>query len=145
MIKFSFSKPVAAILLFVCLMGVAVALSGHASRADDGGFPHLNADELEARILQKDMLPLLVQFDASWCPYCRALQPRLQSLYDRRAGTIEIVRVNSDTEGELLQGFEVKTLPTLMIFMNGELIDRYDGSPQEDELFEWVDRTTGVQ
>lgn len=141
MFKFSFVRSMAAALLLVCLVGASVVLSHHASRAEDSSFPHLSANELESRIMQKDMLPLLVQFDASWCPYCRALQPRLQSLYDQRAGTIEIVRVNADTERELLQGFEVQTLPTLMIFMDGELIDRYDGSPQEDELFEWVDKT----
>lgn len=82
--------------------------------------------------------PVVIQFDASWCPYCRKLQPDLQALADERPN-VKVVRINIDDNDAFGRAMEVRSLPTLFIYINGKEEGRFDGAPDRAALFDWVD------
>lgn len=85
-------------------------------------------------------VPVLVQFDAQWCGYCRAMQPALDKLRDSTADVI-IYKVDMDKEPAIAAEYSVSTLPTLIIFNRGQPIARNDGALDKSELFDWVGDT----
>lgn len=76
-------------------------------------------NELEDRILQSDA-PLLVDFWAPWCGPCRALAPVLEELADDYAGKATIAKLNVDENPEGSARYGVRSIPTLIVFQNGE-------------------------
>lgn len=104
--------------------------------------PHVTAKEFGTLVRQNEK-PVLVQFDAVWCPYCRALQPDLQKLSQQKHGKLVVVRLDTDKEPELTVEYEIKSLPTLIIFQNGQILGRHDGAPKGKELFDWADEVVG--
>ncbi len=93
----------------------------------------LTYSEFVPEVLQSD-LPVLVDFYADWCGPCRALAPTLDRLAAEFAGKARIVKVNADNEPELAEHFQVQALPTLMLFRNGRLIERFEGAPPAQML-----------
>lgn len=84
-------------------------------------------------------VPVLIEFEAKWCPYCRKMQPLLEKLHDAGAYGMKVVQVDIDAEPLLAQEFEIAMLPTLMVAHKGKLIDRHDGAMKEEELFKWAE------
>jgi thioredoxin 1 len=93
----------------------------------------LTYNEFVSEVLQSD-LPVLVDFYADWCGPCRALAPTLDRLATEFAGKAKIVKVNADNEPELAEYFQVQALPTLMLFRNGRLVERFEGAPPTQVL-----------
>ena len=127
-------KAISSFSLAVCF--AAFFLMGNAF-AQGSAIPHISASEFEAQIGQGNK-PVLVQFDAAWCPYCKAMQPHLQDFAKKRGGEIDIVRVDVDDEPDLAAQYDIHGLPTLIIFKNGKTVGRYDGVANTSELSDWV-------
>ena len=72
--------------------------------------------------------PVLVDFWASWCGPCKMLSPVIDELAEEYAGRVKVVKVNVDDEGALALKYDVMTIPTVMIFKNGELLERVSGA-----------------
>lgn len=100
--------------------------------------PHLTTNDFLSRVGNSE-LPVLVQFDASWCPFCKKLQPMLDDLRDKKLGKLEVYKVDADAEGDLMRSYEVGTLPTLIMFYNGTIVGRSDGGLEKKELHDWVE------
>jgi len=100
--------------------------------------PHLTTNDFLSRVGGAE-LPVLVQFDAVWCAFCRKLQPLLDELRETKMGKIEVYKVDADHEGDLMRSYEVGTLPTLIMFYDGRIIGRSDGSLSKAELKDWVE------
>jgi len=81
---------------------------------------------LEKDVLQSD-LPVLVEFTAEWCPPCKALEPILHEIAQKYAGKLKVCTVDCDTETELTGMFSVYGMPTLLLFRNGEVVERLVG------------------
>lgn len=77
---------------------------------------------------------VLVDFWAEWCPHCIHLMPQVDSLTKEMAGKVAVMKVNAGEESEVASQYEVTSLPTFLIFKNGELIDRFNGSTSAFEL-----------
>lgn len=122
----------AAFSIFVALP--AVAGSGP---APGSLIPHLTKSDF-LKTVGKSEVPVLVQFDASWCPYCHKLQPHLDRLRAEQSDKLAIYKVDADEELELMQSYEVKTLPTLLLFDHGHVIGRNNGSMDGDKLEGWI-------
>lgn len=64
--------------------------------------------------------PVLVDFYADWCAPCKAQTPSLDALAQNRAGELDVVKINIDQAPELARTFGVRSIPTLILFADGE-------------------------
>lgn len=79
----------------------------------------LTKDNFEASVLRADK-PVLVDFWATWCMPCRMIAPVVEELAGDVAGKAYVGKVNVDEEGELAQRYRVNSIPTLIVFENGQ-------------------------
>lgn len=124
--------------IFAFTLVIALAAAGWfygLTPADAAGeVPHITSASYAAEVDQAGV-PVMIMFDATWCPYCRKMQPLVQKLNDAGANGMKIVRIDMDDEPELAAQFEVALLPTFVVLKNGQPVDRHDGSMKEEALF----------
>ena len=82
-------------------------------------------DNFQKEVLEST-LPVLVDFNAVWCPPCQALHPILEEIADE-GGDFKIVAVDIDEESELAENYNVSSIPCLMVFKDGVEIERKTG------------------
>lgn len=123
--------------VFVLGFALLAASPTPASAPPGTTIPHLTTADF-LRTVGSAETPVVVQFDAHWCRYCRALQPALDKLREAKGETLSVYKVNADYEPDLMDSYEVRTLPTLIVFYEGRIVGRSDGSIDEEELFEWI-------
>ena len=81
----------------------------------------ITTNSFENDVLHVDK-PVLVDFWAQWCPYCLRLAPAFNKVGEQYADTLVTGKINYDEEPQLIQRFGIDTIPTLMLFRNGEVI-----------------------
>ena len=94
--------------------------------------------DFEATVL-KAGVPVLVDFYADWCGTCQRLDAPIERLARMRLGTILVVKINVQAARRLAQRYEVRTLPTLLVFRHGREVSRRAGALRTAELEELVD------
>ena len=83
-------------------------------------------------VLQSDK-PVLVDFWASWCGPCRMLSPVIEQLHNEFEGKALIGKVNVDNNQQVSAEYGIRSIPTVLIFKNGEVVDKIVGvSPKEN-------------
>ena len=98
----------------------------------------VSSTEFEREALQADGL-VLVDFWAAWCPPCRRLAPTLDALAAAYAGQISVLKVNVDENPDLSARYGIQSIPTLMLFRDGRMVERRLGALPMDELRRFVD------
>ena len=93
---------------------------------------------MELKNFQEDVLnqeiPVLVDFFATWCGPCKMLAPVLEEFNDEYGGRVKVVKIDIDKHIELARQFRVATVPTLMVFENGEAKETVIGYHSKEEL-----------
>ena len=84
--------------------------------------------------------PVLVDFCANWCGPCKSLGPILERLADEYAGAFILAKVDSDAEQMLVAGMGVRSLPTVVLFKNGQPADHFMGALPEGEIRAMLDK-----
>ena len=86
----------------------------------------INKDNLDSEVLDTEGI-VVADFWAPWCGPCRKLGPVLEELEKSFEGKMKLVKVNADENFEIMKQFSVSGLPTLLVFKNGEPVERLAG------------------
>ena len=89
-------------------------------------------------ILKSKEVPILVDFWAAWCGPCKALGPMLEKLAGEFAGGFLLAKVDVDTEQQLAGYFQIKSVPTVMLVKDGQIVDGFPGALPEGQLREFL-------
>jgi thioredoxin len=82
--------------------------------------------------------PVVVDFWAEWCQPCRAIAPALEEISGSLGDKVKIVKLNVDESPRTAQKYGIMSIPTLMIFKNGELASRQVGAAPKAKLEQWI-------
>jgi putative thioredoxin len=98
------------------------------------------ADNFEDLVLQgAHRTPVVVDFWAPWCQPCRVLTPVLEKLADEFGGRFHLVKINTDEQQALAGQFGIRSLPTVVVFRNGEIVDQFMGAQPETVIRKFLD------
>ena len=89
-------------------------------------------------------IPVFVDFWAEWCGPCRMVGPIVEELSGDFDGKVKFVKVNVDEANELASKYNVFSIPTLMIFNNGEVVAQQVGAASKDTYKNMIDKALGV-
>ena len=91
----------------------------------------------EADVL-KSAEPVVVDFWAEWCGPCRMIAPALEEISKSLDGKVKIVKLNVDENPGVAQKYGIMSIPTLMVFKNGEMASRQVGAAPKQKLEQWI-------
>lgn len=93
---------------------------------------YLTDDNFDEQI-SKVRGPVLVDFWADWCVPCQKIAPSLEQIAQEMAGRATVAKVNIDENGDVVNRFGIRSIPTLMVFKDGRVVDQMIGNlPKED-------------
>ena len=100
---------------------------------------HINDADFETTVVQSD-IPVLVDFWAPWCGPCKMIAPILDEIATEFAGKAKIVKINVD-DNQLVAGqFGVRSIPTLLLFKNGQLVATQVGALPKNQLAAFINQ-----
>ncbi len=93
----------------------------------------LNEDNFDEQVTQSDG-PILVDFWASWCGPCKVIAPRLEELAEEMKGQAHVAKIDVDQNGDLANRFGIRSIPTLMVFKEGKVVDQLIGAAPKEQI-----------
>ncbi|TDB28020.1 thioredoxin [Stenotrophomonas sp. ATCM1_4] len=104
--------------------------------------PHVfeaTTETFEADVLQKSLqTPVLVDFWATWCGPCKSLGPILEKLAGEYNGAFELAKVDVDKEQQIAAAFQIRSVPTVFLIKDGQIVDGFPGAMPEGQLREFL-------
>lgn len=96
-------------------------------------------DSFQADVLDADV-PVLVDFWAPWCGPCKLLGPTIEELANDYEGKAKIGKMNTDECTQTATTYQISSIPTVMIFKNGEIVDKLVGVSPKAKFVEAIDK-----
>lgn len=93
----------------------------------------ISATDFEKEVLQSDV-PVLVDFWATWCRPCIAIGPHIEAIASEMDGKAKVVKIDVDANGELAGQYGVMSIPNLLVFKGGEVVDNMVGAGSKDDI-----------
>ncbi len=101
----------------------------------------VSLENFEAKVLNASLeVPVVVDFWAPWCEPCKTLKPTLEKLAEEYAGRFLLAMVNADENPELAQHFGVRSIPSVKVLHQGQLVDEFNGALPESQIRAFLDR-----
>ena len=100
---------------------------------------HIGSEETFDKLINGEV-PVLVDFWATWCGPCRMIAPILQEIADQYGDKVIVGKVDVDEQGELAQRYRVMNIPTLMLFKQGQLVDKAIGARPKATLEQMLNK-----
>lgn len=91
----------------------------------------------QSEVVESDV-PTVVDFWAEWCGPCKMIGPSLEELSEEMAGQVKITKLNIDENPDLAAQFGVRSIPTLLIFKDGEPASMQVGAKPKNALADWI-------
>ncbi|MBZ5544318.1 MAG: thioredoxin [Acidobacteriia bacterium] len=93
----------------------------------------------ESEVLKSDK-PVLVDFWAEWCGPCRLMAPAVEALAEEYASRAKVGKVNVDENQSVTARYQIRGIPTLLVFKNGEIQEQYVGVTSKDAIVKMLER-----
>ena len=100
---------------------------------------HIGSEEAFDQLIAGDT-PVLVDFWATWCGPCRMIAPIVEEIANEYAGKVVVAKVDVDEMGELAQRYRIMNIPTLMLFKQGQLVDKAIGARPKAALEQMLNK-----
>ena len=98
----------------------------------------LTKENFEGEVL-KASGPVLVDFWATWCGPCRMVSPIIDEIAEEYAGKLAVGKVNVDEQAELASQYAIVSIPTILVFKNGKIVEKKVGAHSKDDFCDMID------
>ena len=97
----------------------------------------VNDNNFETEVLNASK-PVLVDFFATWCGPCRQMLPIITEVSEEMADEIKIVKMDVDEAPKTPSDYDIQSIPTLILFKGGQVVDVKNGAMPKSQLIEWI-------
>ena len=98
----------------------------------------ISDETFEEEVISKGK-PIIVDFWAEWCGPCKQIGPILEEISDEYREKVTIGKLDVDENPEIASKYQIRGIPTMMLFNNGTLIDTKVGLSSKNDLIQWID------